>query len=106
MVLVSARWMSPAPDRKDRSMKITPRLAPVTWAALALVLLLVGLAPLSSFGRDAQRLWQEHGAGTPAVATMPAPNWVAIARAVKPAVVNVSVRGIRKDSDDDDALRQ
>jgi serine protease Do len=78
-------------------MKINPRLAPVTWAALGLVLLLVGLAPLSGFGREAQQLWQERTAGAPAVATTPAPNWVEIARAVKPAVVNVSVRGTQKD---------
>lgn len=87
-------------------MKITPRLAPVTWAALALVLLLVGLAPVSGFSRDAQHLWQEHAGGPAAVATVPAPNWVQIARAVKPAVVNVSVRGVRKESGDDEDVRQ
>jgi len=81
-------------------MKLTPRLAPVTWAALGLVLLLVGLAPLSGFGREAQQLWQERAAGAPAIATVPAPNWVEIARAVKPAVVNVSVRGMQTDSGD------
>jgi serine protease Do len=81
-------------------MKMTPRLAPVTWAALGLVLLLVGLAPLSGFGREAQHVWQERGGAPPAVATAPAPNWVEIARAVKPAVVNVSVRGMQKESGD------
>ena len=88
-------------------MKLTPRVARFTWPALALVLLLVGLSPLTGFGRDGQRLWQEHTSSTPAIATAPAPNWVEIARAVKPAVVNVSVRGVRKESDDPgDLLRQ
>ena len=88
-------------------MKVTPRVARFAWPALALVLLLVGLSPVTGFGRDGQRLWQEHTAGTPAIATTPAPNWVEIARAVKPAVVNVSVRGVRKESDDpSDMLRQ
>ncbi|HTO11915.1 MAG TPA: Do family serine endopeptidase [Candidatus Binatia bacterium] len=88
-------------------MKIPTRVARFTWPALALVLLLVGLAPLSGFGRDGQRLWQERAGGAPAVATVPAPNWVEIARAAKPAVVNVSVRGVQKDAGDaDDFFRQ
>ena len=88
-------------------MNVTRRVARFTWPALALVLLLVGLSPVTGFSRDGQRLWQEHTAGTPAIATTPAPNWVEIARAVKPAVVNVSVRGVRKESDDPgDLMRQ
>ena len=83
-------------------MKVPTRMARVAWPALGLVLLLVGLSPLSGFGREGQRLWQERAAGAPAVATVPAPNWVEIARAVKPAVVNVSVRGMQKDQGDAD----
>ena len=83
-------------------MKISTRMARLTWPALALVLLLVALAPLTGFGREGQRLWQERAAGAPAIATVPAPNWVEIARAVKPAVVNVSVRGVQKDAGDAD----
>ena len=93
-------------------MKITPRLARLSWPklavpAVALVMLLVALLPLSGFGRDAH-LWQERASGVNApVATVPAPNWVEIARAVKPAVVNVSVRGVRKDeADPTDLFRQ
>ncbi len=81
-------------------MKVTTRLARFTWPAAALltVALLVGLSPLSGFGRDAQHLWLERAPGAPAIATMPAPNWVEVARAVKPAVVNVSTRAVQKDS--------
>jgi S1-C subfamily serine protease len=86
-------------------MKITSRLGRFTWPALGVVLLLVGLSPLSGHGRESQRLWQERAAGAAPIATMPAPNWVEIARAVKPAVVNVSVRGVRKDAGDDDGVR-
>jgi serine protease Do len=88
-------------------MKITTRLGRFTWPAVGVVLLLVALFPLAGFGREAQRVWTEKGANAPAVATMPAPNWVEIARAVKPAVVNVSVRGLQKEaSDHDDFLQQ
>src|SRR5690242_13937336 len=94
--------MESGAGQEDRSMKIPTRMARFTWPALALVLLLVGLSPLSGFGREGQRLWQERASGAPAVATVPAPNWVEIARAVKPAVVNVSVRGERKDAGEGD----
>jgi serine protease Do len=111
MVSVSARWCSGAPQEDHFTMNMSTRMARLTWPALALVLLLIGLSPLSGFGRDGQRLWQERAAGAPAVVTAPAPNWVEIARAVKPAVVNVSVRGEargdRKDSGDaEDFFRQ
>jgi serine protease Do len=86
-------------------MKIAPRLARLTWPALGLVLLLVGLSPLAGHGRESQRLWQERAAAPAPVATAPAPNWVEIARAVKPAVVNVSVRGVRRDSGEEDDVR-
>ncbi|HET7341941.1 MAG TPA: Do family serine endopeptidase [Methylomirabilota bacterium] len=79
-------------------MKVTTRVARFAWPVLALltVVLLVAVSPPAGFGRDAQRLWSERGTGAPAVATVPAPNWVEIARAVKPAVVNVSTRGMQK----------
>ena len=87
-------------------MKITTRLGRFTWPAVGVVLLLVALSPLTGFGRDAQHVWTEKPANAPAVATMPAPNWVEIARAVKPAVVNVSVRGMQKESSDRDEFLQ
>jgi serine protease Do len=88
-------------------MKISTRMARVVWPALGVVLVLIALYPLSGHSREGQRLWQERAAGTPAIATVQAPNWVEIARTVKPAVVNVSVRGVKKESGDaDDFVRQ
>src|SRR5437667_187441 len=87
-------------------MKMTTRLGRFTWPAVGVVLLLVALSPLAGFGREAQRVWTERAAGAPAVATAPAPNWVEIARAVKPAVVNVSVRGMQKGDDGRDEFLQ
>lgn len=83
-------------------MKVTTRLTRFTIPALALfaVLLLVAVSPHLGFGRDGQRLWTEGVAGP--VVTAPAPAWVEIARAVKPAVVNVSTRGVQKSSGDAD----
>jgi serine protease Do len=71
-------------------------------------LLLAAVVPLRSFAREAPPLWQERGAGAAApVLTVPAPNWIEIARAVKPAVVNVSTRGVQKSSaEGDEMLRQ
>src|ERR671922_438870 len=86
-------------------MKVTTRLARFTWPAIGLVVLLVALSPLAGHGREAQPLWVERAPGAAApMATTPAPNWVEIARAVKPAVVNVSTRGVQKESGDVDEL--
>jgi serine protease Do len=81
-------------------MKITKRVARFAWPALALatVLTMVGVVPRLGFGRDAA-IWSERGAGSAPVATAPAPAWVEIAKTVKPAVVNVSVRGVERKSD-------
>src|SRR5438876_5538764 len=87
-------------------MKMTTRLGRFTWPAVGVMLLLVALSPLAGFGREAQHVWTERAAGAPAVATVPAPNWVEIARAVKPAVVNVSVRGMQKGDDGRDEFLQ
>jgi len=90
-------------------MKVTTRLTRFTGPALAIfaILLLVAVAPQFGFGRDAQRLWTERGGGSAPVATAPAPAWVEIARAVKPAVVNVSTRGVQKSGNDpEDFFRQ
>jgi S1-C subfamily serine protease len=69
-----------------------------TWPAVALVTLLavVVVAPHVGHGREGM-LWQEHGSVNAPVATAPAPAWVEIARAVKPAVVNVSTKAVRED---------
>ena len=81
-------------------MKITKRVARFAWPALALatVLTMGGGVPRLGFGRDAA-IWSERGAGSAPVATAPAPAWVEIAKTVKPAVVNVSVRGVERKSD-------
>ena len=47
-------------------------------------------------------IWRS-GSGRAPVATAPAPAWVEIAQAAKPAVVNVSVRGVERKSDKSDA---
>jgi serine protease Do len=82
----------------------------VTLSALAVltaVMLVAAMTPPAGFGRDAQRLWTERGAGAAPVATVLSPNWVEIARAVKPAVVNVSVRSTQKaDTDIEDFFGQ
>jgi len=74
------------------------------WPALALAGLLVvaAVVPHPGFGREG-RLWVERGAAAP-VATTPAPAWVEIARAVKPAVVNVSTRAVRDNARGHDEL--
>jgi len=88
-------------------MKISTRMARTVWPALGVVLMLIALYPLAGHSRESQRLWQERAAGAPAIATVQAPNWVEIARTVKPAVVNVSVRGVKKEPGNaDDFFRQ
>ena len=79
------------------SMKVTTRFARFAWPALALatVLTVVGVVPRLGFSRDGA-IWSERAAGSAPVATAPAPAWVEIAKAAKPAVVNVSVRGVER----------
>jgi serine protease Do len=89
--------------------RTTRWFAGLAWPALALAtLLLVGVAPRLGFGRDGQAmLWSEHAPAAAPAVTVPAPAWVEIARAVNPAVVNVSTRGIDKSSGPaGDALRR
>jgi serine protease Do len=64
------------------------------WAAAGLVALLVGGAFVAppAFTKAAQPLWSEQAPVAPGTARMAAPDWVEIAKAVKPAVVNVSVK--------------
>src|SRR5215831_673158 len=77
-------------------MKITKGVTRFAWPALALVaaLTLVGVVPRLGFTRDGA-IWSEK-AGSAPVAMTQAPAWVEIAKTVKPAVVNVSVKGERK----------
>ena len=86
------------------SMKITTRFARFAWPALALatVLTMVGVVPRLGFSRDGA-IWSERAAGSAPVATAPAPAWVEIAKTVKPAVVNVSVRGVERKARGDPA---
>jgi serine protease Do len=85
-------------------MKVTPRVSRLLSLA---ALMLVALSPLAVLALEAKPpLWHERAPGTAPLTTAPAPAWVEIARAVKPAVVNVSVRGVRKqDGDAEDMLR-
>ena len=79
----------------------------VVWPAVALaaVISVVVASPHPSLGRGGH-LWAEHGPGAAAPVTAPAPAWVEIARAVKPAVVNVSTRAVRESSAAEDQLRE
>jgi serine protease Do len=78
----------------------------VVWptVALAAVLALVVESPHVGFGREG-KLWVERGSSAP-IAMTQAPAWVEIARAVKPAVVNVSTRAVREGGGADDSLRE
>jgi serine protease Do len=81
----------------ENSMKVTKRLTRFAWPALALVaaLTVVGVVPRLGFTRDGA-IWSERPSGSAPVAMTQAPAWVEIAKTVKPAVVNVSVKGERK----------
>jgi serine protease Do len=78
-------------------MKIPNRFARFAWPAVALatVLTVVGVVPRFGFSRDGA-IWSERAAGSAPVAMTQAPAWVEIAKTVKPAVVNVSVRGVER----------
>jgi len=82
-------------------MKVTAR---VTRLLSLTALLLAVMSPLAVLALEARPLWHERAPGTAPITTAAAPAWVEIARAVKPAVVNVSVRGVRKDGAESDDL--
>ena len=79
----------------------------LTWPALALAtgLALVVAVPYAGLSREGQ-VWMERAPGAAPVATTPAPAWVEIARAVKPAVVNVSTRSTRESRTPEDMMRE
>jgi serine protease Do len=72
-------------------------VAAVAWAVVGF--------PHAGFGR-AGTVWTERAPGAAMVATAPAPAWVEIARAVKPAVVNVSTRSVREPDAADELQRR
>ena len=77
----------------------------LTWPALGLAGVLAVVAiPHVGHGRETH-VWTERSGSGP-VATVPSPAWVEIARAVKPAVVNVSTRGTREKADGDELMRE
>jgi serine protease Do len=88
-------------------MKGTSWSSRLTWPALAVAgaLAVALVIPTAGSGREG-RVWMERPAGAAPVATAPAPAWVEIAKAVKPAVVNVSTRGTREGGRGEDLLRQ
>jgi serine protease Do len=79
----------------------------LAWPALGLagILTAVVAAPHLGYGREG-RVWTERAPGQAAVATAPSPAWVEIARAVKPAVVNVSTRSTREGGPAEELLRE
>jgi serine protease Do len=74
----SRRWLAPA-------------------VALVALLALFALTPRTGFSIGGHTpLWNERPVDISAATTVPAPNWVAIAKAVKPAVANVSTKRIQE----------
>src|SRR5512144_1025673 len=70
----------------------TAWLAVVVAAAVGLV----ALAPHLGFtGAAPAPIWSEKAVSVTAAATVPSPNWVALTRALKPAVVNISTRRVQ-----------
>ena len=68
------------------------------WTALivAAVVGLVALAPHLGFTSAAPApIWSERPVSVTAAATVPAPNWVELTRALKPAVVNISTKRVQ-----------
>jgi len=65
-------------------------------AALAAALALIVLAPRFGFTTGQPPLWSERSLATPAPAATPALPWVELARALKPAVVNISTKRIEE----------
>ncbi len=65
-------------------------------AALLAVLGLIVLAPRFGFTTGQASLWSERPLATPAPAATPAPPWVELARALKPAVVNISTQRVQE----------
>jgi serine protease Do len=88
-------------------MKGTSWWSRLAWPALGLagLLAVVAVFPHAGHGREGQ-VWVERAPAAVPAATTPAPAWVEIARAVKPAVVNVSTRAVRENTDADELLRE
>src|SRR6266852_2383720 len=57
---------------------------------------LVALAPHLGHTTTSAPLWSDRPAPAAAAATVPQPNWVALTRALKPAVVNISTRRVEE----------
>ena len=76
--LLSRRWLGPT-------------------VALMALLALFALTPRTGFTIGGHTpLWNERPVDISAATTVPAPNWVAIAKAIKPAVANVSTKRIQE----------
>jgi len=68
---------------------------------VAAIVSLVVVGPELGFTKTISPIWTERAVTTPAVASVTAPNWPELARALKPAVVNVSsTRGAGDAADD------
>jgi serine protease Do len=77
-------------DPMDRMRRISRWVLPA--GALAGLIALGAFSVPPAFTRASKPLWTEKGPAAPTVAQVASPNWVEIARTVKPAVVNVSVK--------------
>ena len=79
------------------------------WTVLivAAVVGLVALAPHLGFTSAAPApIWSERPVSVTAAATVPAPNWVELTRALKPAVVNISTKRVEERDVDAEPVRQ
>jgi serine protease Do len=74
-------------------MKLTTRYrAAAVAVAVVAIAGIVGLAPHLGFTNTAAPLWSDRAVAVAPAATVPAPNWVELAKTLKPAVVNISTK--------------
>ena len=63
---------------------------------VAAIAAIVGLAPHLGFTSTTAPLWSDRAVAVSPGATVPAPNWVELARTLKPAVVNISTKRVEQ----------
>src|SRR5262245_9105507 len=61
---------------------------------VAAIAAIVGLAPHLGFTNTTAPLWSERTVAVVPAAAVPAPNWVELAKTLKPAVVNISTKRV------------
>ena len=65
---------------------------------VAAIAAIVGFAPHLAFTSTAAPLWSDRPVAVSPAATVPAPNWVDLAKTLKPAVVNISTKRMDQQS--------